>query len=404
MYDLIQQGYTIKDAAFWKIVIGLGMTSLFIFATMYNLQPILPIFTETFDIPISYASLSVSLTTVGLIFGLITIGFLSDRKGRLLFIYVSIMTTTIILFIIPLMQSFGLIIFFRFLQGFALSGVLGAALAYMAEEIAPKYFGFAATLYISCNSLGGMAGRFVTGFVADALSWQTALFMLGSFGFITFLFVFFTLPKSKGFIQSTGTWLDDMKGFFVHFKNPSLLLMFGLGTMLQMSFTGMWTFLPFHLIDAPYNLSLQQVSYFYIAYSLGIVGAPIAGWLAGKYRLSSIRVAGVAILSIGMFITLGSSILAISIGLSIICLGFFVSHSIASTTVTQEATHHKGSASSLYLVAYYVGVSIGTTLLTPLWEAFQWQGIIIFTASIPVLYVVVVKLAQAKLKKRSKTA
>src|SRR5699024_6517071 len=130
----------------------------------------------------------------------------------------------------------------------------------------------------------------------------------------------------------------------------------------------------------------------YIAYSLGIVGAPIAGWLAGKYRLSSIRVAGVAILSIGMFITLGSSILAISMGLSIICLGFFVSHSIASTTVTQEATHHKGSASSLYLVAYYVGVSVGTTLLTPLWEAFQWQGIIIFTALIPVLYVVVVKL------------
>src|SRR5699024_1981341 len=100
------------------------MTSLFIFATMYNLQPILPIFTETFDIPISYASLSVSLTTVGLIFGLITIGFLSDRKGRLLFIYVSIMTTTIILFIIPLMLSFGLIIFFRFFQCFSLSGLL----------------------------------------------------------------------------------------------------------------------------------------------------------------------------------------------------------------------------------------------------------------------------------------
>lgn len=397
----MQQGYTIKDAAFWKIIIGLGMTSLFIFATMYSLQPILPLFTETFNISISYASLSVSLTTVGLIFGLITIGFLSDRRGRLLFIYLSIFFTTVILFIIPFMESFGLIIFFRFVQGFALSGVLGAAIAYMAEEIAPKHFGFATTLYISCNSLGGMIGRFLTGYIADAFSWQTALFILGSFGLVTFLFVFFTLPTSKGFIQSTGTWLDDIKGFLVHLKNPLLLLMFGLGVVLQMAFTGMWTFLPFHLLAAPYHLPLQQISYFYIAYSLGIVGAPIAGWLAGKFSLSSIRIVGVIILSTGMFITLGSSILAISIGLSVICLGFFVSHSIASTTVTQTATHHKGSASSLYLVAYYIGVSLGTTVLTPLWEAYHWTGIILFTALLPIVYVGIVKLAQSQLKRRA---
>src|SRR5690625_7932308 len=96
-----------------------------------------------------------------------------------------------------------------------------------------------------------------------------------------------------------------------------------------------------------------------------------------------------------MFIVLGSSIIAISIGLSVICLGFFISHSITTTTVSQAATHHKGSASSLYLVAYYLGVSMGTTLLTPLWDTFGWNGIILFTAFLPIVYVGIVKITQA---------
>src|SRR5699024_6168597 len=205
------------------------MASFFIFATMYCMQPILPLFTESFQISISYASLSMSLTTVGLIFVLIIIGFYSDRNGRLLFIHLSIFSTTIILFIIPFMESFWLIVILRFFQGFTLSGLLGAALAYMAEEIDKKHVGFATTLYISCNSIGGMMGRFVAGYLAESFSWEAALFILGAFGAITFVFVFFTLPKSTAFIKTAETFVEDMKGFLYHFKNPLLLLMFGLG-------------------------------------------------------------------------------------------------------------------------------------------------------------------------------
>lgn len=298
------------------------------------------------------------------------------------------------------MESFWLIVILRFFQGFTLSGLLGAALAYMAEEIDKKHVGFATTLYISCNSIGGMMGRFVAGYLAESFSWEAALFILGAFGAITFVFVFFTLPKSIAFIKTAETFAEDMKGFLYHFKNPLLLLMFGLGTVLQMSFTGMWTFLPFHLLEEPYHLSLQQISYFYFAYSLGMVGAPIAGWLAGKFSLSAIRIAGVIILAVGMLITLGTSIVAIIVGLSLICLGFFVSHSIATATVSQEATHHKGSASSLYLVAYYLGVSAGTSLLSPLWEKFNWNGIVLFAAFLPLLYVIIVKYAQTNIKRR----
>src|SRR5699024_12462769 len=102
----------------------------------------------------------------------IAVGFLSDRQVRKRFMIVSVTVTTLLLFVLPLSPTFSLIVFLRFIQGFALAGLLGAALAFMAEEIDPFRFGFATTLYIACNSLGGMAGRFITIFLAETYSLQ----------------------------------------------------------------------------------------------------------------------------------------------------------------------------------------------------------------------------------------
>lgn len=378
--------YTMRDGAFWRIIICLGLASMFTFATMYSFQSILPVFTTDYNVPIGLASLTMSLATLGLIAGLITIGFLSDRQGRLRFIYVSVCLTTISLFVIPLIPSFWLIICLRFIQGFVFAGLLGAALAYMAEEIDPGHFGFATTLYIACNSFGGMIGRFITSYLAEAYSWQLALYIIGAFGIAVSLLVFFLLPRSRFFHRSVVSFKEDMQGFFFHLRDPSLLLFFGLGIVLQMAFTGMWTFLPFHLIADPYHLSLKTISYFYLAYAFGVVGAPIAGFLAGRFSFRSIRITGIVILSAGMLITLGTSLVVISVGLAFVCLGFFVSHAITTATVSQTAVHHKGSASSLYLVSYYIGVAAGSSLLTPIWDAFAWTGIIVFCAGLPLVY------------------
>jgi len=389
-----------RDPSYWYIVISLGVASFFIFATMYTFQPILPVIVEMYEIPISYASLTMSLHTIGLVIGLIVLGFLSDRRGRRSFILWSIIIATVILFVLPSLHYFSLIIALRFIQGFVLAGVLSAALAYMSEEINPKYFGFAATLYISSNSIGSMAGRFSLSYLVESYSFQSSLYILGLFGIVTFFLVYFLLPRSRNFEQSDRVFSEDIKGFLYHLKNRQLLLMFGLGAVLQISFTGMWTFLPFHLIEEPFSLSLQQIAYFYLAYSVGTVGAPIAGWLARRYDVSTLRVIGVITLSIGMFTTLFSSINFMVVGLCIICLGFFISHSLASATVSNTAITFKGSASSLYLVSYYIGVAIGTSLLTPIWESFAWQGIIMITALLPLIYVLLVRILPIVIRRR----
>src|SRR5699024_3466379 len=150
-------------------------------------------------------------------------------------------------------------------------------------EIDSTYVAFATALYIAANSAGGMAGRFLIGTRAEGKSWEFAFISLGVFGGVIFVYALIALPASTRVVPSDGAFAADLAGFLIHLKNRNMLVMFGLGVVLQVSFTGMWTYLPFHLIDPPYELTLGQIAFFYLAYSFGIIGAPIAGWLTAKY-------------------------------------------------------------------------------------------------------------------------
>ncbi|QTD39483.1 hypothetical protein [Sporosarcina sp. Te-1] len=77
-----REGYMLRNPQFWKFVIGLGLASIFIFASMYAMQPLLPLFTKEINVSVSLSSMAMLMTTVGLISGLVVLGFMSDRKGR----------------------------------------------------------------------------------------------------------------------------------------------------------------------------------------------------------------------------------------------------------------------------------------------------------------------------------
>ncbi|WP_205407187.1 MFS transporter [Sporosarcina sp. PTS2304] len=387
---------TIRELRYWRIVLGLGLASMLIFASMYAIQPLLPILTTEFNVSVSTASLAMSINTIGLIIGLVILGFYSDRIGRSIFVKTSILLTALLFIPMFLTQSFLMILFLRFLQGFAMAGVLAAALAYINEEIHERVVSVATALYISFNGTGGMLGRFVTGYLAERWSWELSLQLLTLCGVGVFLLLLLALPKSRHFQPSRESVRKDMEGFGFHLKNPNLLIVFGLGIVMQLSFTGMWTFLPFHLTVSPFDLTLDEVSYIYFAYAFGIIGAPLAGSLAAKYSMKTIRLTGVFFLAVGCLLTIPMKLPFVVIGYCIICLGFFSAHSLTAASVSKEATHHKGSASSLYLVSYYVGMAAGSTLTTPLWQYAGWMGLAVFSAIIPLVYVLMIRFRKRR--------
>ena len=84
----------------------------------------------------------------------------------------------------------------RALEGIAFSGLPAVAMAYLSEEMERRSIGLAVGLYIAGSALGGMLGRFVSGFLADVASWRWALAAIG----IASAAVFWrTLPPSRHF-------------------------------------------------------------------------------------------------------------------------------------------------------------------------------------------------------------
>lgn len=58
----------------------------------------------------------------------------------------------------------------------------------------------------------------------------------------------------------------------------------------------------------------------------------------------------------------------------LITAGFFAGHATASSAVGRTATHGRAQASALYLIAYYLGNSLGGTLGADAYHAVGWPG------------------------------
>lgn len=392
--------YSIRDYYFWRISLCLALASFFIFASLYVVQPLLPLFVREFSVSVSEATLTLSMTIIGLIIGLIILGFFSDRIGRVSLIKYTLAGSVIPFLFIPMMDSFYMIVLLRFIQGFLLAGLPAASLAYLSEEIDRKSIGIATALYIASNALGGMVGRVAAGYLTDVYSWEFVFYIFTTAGIVISALVFIFLPKSRFFKVNNLPFRKDLEGMAFHLKDPMMLTVIGMGVVLQFSFTSIWTYLPFHLEAEPFLLSVKTISYTFFAYGFGVVGAPFAGWLAGNLGLKAIRIAGVIILSDGILMTLSLSLPLIIIGLCVSCLGFFTAHSLTATTVTEQATHHKGSASSLYLVAYYIGVTMGSSAVGPIWNAAGWNAVVISAGVVPIAYLSLVFLYQKRSSKK----
>ncbi len=89
--------------------------------------------------------------------------------------------------------------------------------------------------------------------------------------------------------------------------------------------------------------------------------------------------AGHLIGALGILLTLHPSIGVLAAGCALLTVGNFASQSATTAYVTDAAAEAQGAASSLYLVFYYLGGSLGAWLPGLLWDAFRWPGVVALT-------------------------
>ncbi|SEH90008.1 MFS transporter, YNFM family, putative membrane transport protein [Halobacillus karajensis] len=378
--------YTPDGSPFWRVTVALMLASLSIFSTLYVFQPLLPVFANRFQVSATESSFLMSACVLAMVLGLFVLGFAADRYGRSIVMKVSLFVTAVTLLILPFTPVLEWMIVTRFIQGFFLAGIPAAAMGYLGEEVSHRHLGLAMTLYISSNALGGMGGRVIGGYLTDLFDWRFTLWSFGAFGLLSALLFVFAFPKERFFRKTNQGLLEDLKGMFVHLRSASMLVLFLMGVLLQIVFTAVWTYIPFYLHGDPFNWPLKWIALTYFAYAFGVVAPPIAGRFSDSFGLKKVMFTGVSLLIIGVLFTAIPSGALILVGLSFICMGFFVAHSMAAALVSKSATHHRSGASGFYLISYYLGVAIGSTAIGTLWENYQWPGVLSVTALLVFLF------------------
>ncbi|MDM9619347.1 MFS transporter [Rhizobium sp. S96] len=366
--------------AYRRASIALFLSGFATFSLLYCVQPLMPVFAEHFAISPAASSLSLSLSTGFLAFAIFCAAAVSESFGRRSLMFASLLGAAICTIACALVPSWHALLVIRALEGLLLGGVPAVAMAYLSEEIDPRGLGASMGLYIAGNAFGGMAGRVVTGTLAEFFSWRVALGALGMLGLAAAIGFFLLLPASRNFTPRKGFDARfHLRAWVGHISNPALPLLFAIGFLAMGTFVTVYNYIGFRLVQAPYNLNQTELGLIFTVYLFGIAASWIAGMLGDRIGHFIVLPAGIAVAAAGVATTLSASLPLIILGIVLLTSGFFIAHSVASALVGRLARGTKGHASSLYLLSYYIGSSVAGSAGGYFWGADGWNAVVVFT-------------------------
>ena len=362
---------------FRRANIAFFLSAFAIFATLYSVQPLLPIFAEEFALDAGASSLSLSVTTATLAVSLLFASLVSDRVGRKPLMVWAILITGFLGLLLPFAPNWQSLIVIRTLMGITLSGLPGVAMVYLAEELDPDALGFSMGLYIGGTAIGGMSGRLISGVLADWITWRPALLVLGIMIAAAAIAVVLLLPTPRNSARSRLGLRDLGRLISIQFKDEGLPWLFLSAFLLMGCFVTLYNYAGFRLALPPFALSHTVISAIFLVYLLGSASSTWAGDLAQRLGRRKVYWTLVLTMAIGVALTMVPSTPVIILGLAITTIGYFAAHGIASAWVARRALVGKAQASAIYLFAYYLGSSLLGTLGGYAWTAWGWNGVML---------------------------
>ncbi|WP_155054041.1 MFS transporter [Streptomyces blattellae] len=344
------------------------------FALLYSTQALLPLISGEFGVTASDASWTVAAATGALALFVLPMSALSERYGRRTVMTASLVVAVTVGMLVPFAPSLPALVALRALQGAALAGLPASATAYLAEEVRPRALVTAIGLFVAGNSVGGMSGRVITGWVAQEWGWRVALGVIGAIAVACAVAFRLLLPAPKHFRPGSLRPRVLARTVRDHLANPLLRRLYAIGALFMTVFGGVYTVIGYRLAEEPFSLPQGIVGSIFLIYLVGTVSASTAGRLMGRLgRRGALYLAG-GTTATGLVLSIADSLPLVLLGLILITAGFFAGHAVASSAVSKTAITGRAQASALYQSAYYVGSSAGSTAGAVAFHAGGWAG------------------------------
>ncbi|MCM1938033.1 MFS transporter [Streptomyces sp. G3] len=357
-----------------RMSFALFLAGVATFALLYSTQALLPLISGDLGVTASDASWTVAAATGGLALFVLPMSALSERFGRRTVMTASLAVAVTVGLLVPFAPSLPALVALRAVQGAALAGLPASATAYLAEEVRPRALVTAIGLFVAGNSVGGMSGRVITGWVAQEWGWRVAVGVVGLVAVACAVAFRLLLPAPRHFTPGSLRPRVLVRTVRDHLANPLLRRLYAIGALFMTVFGGVYTVIGYRLTEAPFSLPQGLIGSIFLVYLVGTVSASTAGRLVGRLGRRGALYLGAGTTAAGLLLSLAPSLPLVLLGLVLITAGFFAGHAVASSAVGKTAQHGRAQASALYQSAYYVGSSAGSTVGAVAFHSGGWAG------------------------------
>jgi len=379
---LIEESTPARSWQVDKGVLALMLAGTATFVDVYTTQALLPFLKGIYHASELEVSLTVSATILAVAITAPFVGLFAEGIGRKRIIVPALFGLALPTFLAATSTSLHALIFWRFLQGLFIPGIIAVTMAYINEEWAGRGVGAAMAAYVAGTVFGGFLGRLIPGIITTHWNWRTAFIVLGMLNLLGGLGVWRWLPPAEKFVASSHV-RESVGHFFGHLRNTRLLATFGMGSSLLFALVAEFTYVNFHLAAAPYHLNTAELGSIFFVYLLGLVITPVAGRYLDRVGFLKTATLAACLSSVGLGLTLLSSLPGIITGLALFSSGKFVLQATATSQMGKAAGRARSSAAGLYLTFYYAGGSLGAVVPAFFWRWGGWPACValVFSAT-----------------------
>ncbi|HDZ6126162.1 multidrug effflux MFS transporter [Staphylococcus aureus] len=356
--------------------------------------PGLPDIRHDFQTTTSNAQLTLSMFMIGLAFGNLFAGPISDSTGRRKPLIIAMIIFTLASLGIVFVHNIWLMVALRFLQG-----VTGGAAAVISRAIASDmYSGNELTKFMALlmlvNGIAPVVAPTIGGIILNYSVWRMVFVILTIFGFVMVIGSLLKVPESL-----TVTNRESSSGLKTMFKNFKILLKtprFVLPMLIQgMTFVLLFTYIsasPF-IIQKIYGMTAIQFSWMFAGIGITlIISSQLTGYLVDfidsqklMRGMTMIQIIGVILVTIVLLNHWNFWILAI--GFIILIAQVTGVATLGFTIAMDESSSGRGSSSSLLGLVQFLFGGVASPLVGVKGEDNPIPYIIIIIATAVILII-----------------
>ena len=347
------------------------------YCVLYAPQPMLSELAERFMVSKPQAGLLVSVTLIPLAIAPLTYGIFLKQIGALSILKWALPLLAVAMAWSGFVQSYDEMLLLRLIQGFLLPAIITATMAYLTSGRSGADLSTVMSFYVAFTIFGGMAGRVISGYLEHIIHWE----WVASMWAILLVLVTF-MPWRKAKPKPLNLVKPNRHSIYEALTGRKNILVFMSVFCMFWTFAGYLNYLPFRINEVDGSATTGLVGQSYLGYSIGIVSALTAGWLARQFG------GPVRVILVGFVVMIGSLFLALGavwmliVQVFVMCLGMFLIHTLAAAEVNHNAGELGGVVNGLYVSCYYAGGAMGAWLMGYVYELFGWNVFLTMLAAI----------------------